>query len=271
MMIIALALGLFLSCTDSKKEDSLKISIFADHIEAISRQDSIPFAEAAARVKELGYKGADVWVTQNPDNVRILDSLGFVFPSAIAYVDYCLGEQPEMEERTIRFMKEHNIGQVLLVPGLIREGSFPLLMDTVRMRIVKFWERAKAEGLDILMEDYDHFQSPCCGIQRLDSIFMLAPDMGHVLDTGNYYFCEDDVLEAYEKYQGRIRHVHMKDRIQNQRNGLAPAVGEGVIPIKEIVGKLRESGYEGWFTVEHFGAPDMYEYAKTSIQNFKNF
>ena len=253
-----------------QKTAPVNISIFADHIGTMAKQKGISFTEAAQQIQALGYRGVDVWVHQNPEHIRILDSLGFQHASAIVFIDFCSGEQPEMEERTIRFMKENKFDKVLLVPGFIPDGSTPEAVDSIRMRIVKFWQRGHKEGLDILLEDYDRYDSPCCSIARLDSIYRLAPKMGHVFDTGNYFFVGEDEMEALDRFQKRIHHIHMKDRLR-ARNGKVPPVGTGDIHIREVVQRMKASGYQGWYTAEFFGCEDMYQAAATSIQNFMLF
>jgi len=43
----------------------------------------------------------------------------------------------------------------------------------------------------------------------------------------------------------------------------------GIVPVKEVVDKLLESGYDGWFTVEQYGSAQMLEDAAVSIRNVR--
>ena len=45
-----------------------------------------------------------------------------------------------------------------------------------------------------------------------------------------------------------------------------PAIGAGCIPEAEVIRILRDSGYSGWLTVEHFGARDMLKAANPICQ-----
>lgn len=61
-----------------------------------------------------------------------------------------------------------------------------------------------------------------------------------------------DVLKAWEVLQNRIVHVHCKDR------GKEPlAVGKGYIPMKAVINKIKESGYQGYLAIEHFDAKNQ--------------
>ncbi len=48
----------------------------------------------------------------------------------------------------------------------------------------------------------------------------------------------------------------------------APA-GEGYLPIKEYVSSLKALGYDGYLTVEHFGARDQEDYLSRSAISLK--
>ena len=39
--------------------------------------------------------------------------------------------------------------------------------------------------------------------------------------------------------------------------------------LKEEIGELLSSGYDGWFTIEHFGAPSMLDYTTQFVENIK--
>ena len=46
-------------------------------------------------------------------------------------------------------------------------------------------------------------------------------------------------------------------------------VGTGIVPLKDVMSELLLSGYDGWFCIEHFGAPNMLKYAAESIANVR--
>ena len=75
----------------------------------------------------------------------------------------------------------------------------------------------------------------------------------------------EDCLEAIRLLRGRISHVHLKDRV-SKSDMSCPAIGAGCIPEAEVIRILRDSGYSGWLTVEHFGARDMLKAANPICQ-----
>lgn len=243
-----------------------KISVFCSHIEEVARQESISFEEAARRVSEIGYAGVDVYTTQDPHELNILDALGFQHSCAIAEINYALGPQEEAEQKAFDFLVERNYKTVLLIPGLMSAESTPEDLDVYKGRVAGFVAKAKALGIDTTLEDYDNRRSPIRNIAGLSDFFAFCPDVNHSFDTGNYIFSGEDCWKALSLFQDRITHVHLKDRV-SEDNLSCPAVGTGCLPVTALVRRLVASGYEGWFTAEMFGNSTMLESLKVSYDN----
>ncbi|MBP5393200.1 MAG: nitroreductase family protein [Bacteroidaceae bacterium] len=245
-----------------------RISIFFDHVAEIARQEKISIHDAARQVKALGVDGIDVRVTMNEPQLKMLDSLGFQHASAIADINFVRGEQPEATRQALDFMRRHDYSRLLVIPGLLPENASAELMEDVCKRLDAFVEEAAKEGIDVMVEDYDNPHSPCYNTQTLDRLFAASPKLNHVFDTGNYLFCGEDVMVALQHFRSRIHHVHLKDRKAMKDRASLP-IGAGIVPLKALVNELLESGYDGWFCIEHFGAPSMLEYTKQSVANIK--
>ena len=77
-------------------------------------------------------------------------------------------------------------------------------------------------------------------------------------------------MTQFGHFRKQIGHVHLKDRTAPYDMTCVPA-GDGCIPMGEIIGKLKESGYEGWYTVEQYGSRKMLEDSRTSYDNVLSF
>ena len=270
LLLFAIAFPFLQSCGRSESK-APKISIFCDHIETIARQEHISFAEAATLIRQYGYNGADVRVTFSPAIVKTLDSLGFEHACAIADINYSRGDQPEMEEQTLSFMDTYGYDRLLLIPGLMpSDGLSQEEREAVRQRASAFAARVAAKGYSVLIKDFDNPRSLCYGAERMDSLLRVSNDIGVVFDTGNFIFAGDDTMTQFGHFRKQIGHVHLKDRAAPDDMTCVPA-GEGCIPMEEIIGKLKESGYEGWYTVEQYGSRKMLEDSRTSYDNVFSF
>lgn len=263
--LAALSLG-SVSCRE-KDRPLPGISLFCDHIETVARQEGISFAEAAARIKAVGYEGADVRVLQRPDAIKTLDSLGFKHSCAITDIDYTKGDQREIEDKTIAFMDENGYDRLLLVLGVMPEDGLPAEeIDSIRRRVASFAGRVAAKGYTIMVEDYDSRRSLTFNSERIDSLFAVSKDLGLVFDSGNFIFAGEDALDRVDYYRDKIGHVHLKDRTSLTDMRCVP-IGTGCVPIADVIGKLVEIGYTGWLTVEQFGSRNMLADSETSFKN----
>ena len=245
-----------------------RISIFFDHVAEMSRQQHISLRDAAQLTRQLGYEGIDVRVNMPDRQLRMLDSLGFQHACAIADINLIHSDQPEAMRQALDFVHRYGYQRLLLIPGLLPRDASPELADSVCERIAQFALMASREGVEILLEDYDNPRSPCYNTASLDHLLAASPHLGHVLDTGNFPYCGEDPLTALRHFRQRIRHVHLKDR-RAFRDGASLPIGTGIIPLQAVISELIHSGYDGWFTIEHFGAPSMLDYAKESIANVR--
>lgn len=245
-----------------------KISFFSDHVYSIAQQEKIAFAEAAKRVRDLGYDGIDVRVTMKEEDVNQLDALGFLHPCCIADLHYVKGEQPEAEQQALDFARNHNYKLMLIVMDMLPENATDELRQTVAQRMDRFTKRAQAQGIDVVLEDYDSPVSPSYNSQAIDKIFQTATTLGHALDTGNYIYAKEDPLQAIRHFGKRVRHVHLKDRVSKD-DMHCPAIGAGMLPLQQVITELRALDYQGWLTVEHYGSRQMLQDAATSIKNVR--
>ncbi len=89
-------------------------------------------------------------------------------------------------------------------------------------------------------------------------------DVDLCLDTGHLYLGGSDPVQIAAAGR-RISHVHLKDvalecaaRVRSGelsyaegvRNGLYVPLGQGGIDIEAVIGRLQETGYQGWFVLE---------------------
>lgn len=181
--------------------------------------------------------------------------------------------------------------RIMVIPGFYTDlRDTDLCRDELERMIEgmkKLTGYASDRGLVVTIEDFDNEKSPIGTMDGMERFLDRIPELYVTLDTGNFFFHEEDVLEAYRRFRGRIRHVHLKDRyLPAKEGGLIPehmaagdpvktvrntvmmpcAVGYGHMPIREILGELKEDGYEGLLSIEHFGVPSYSEAIRDSIQ-----
>jgi inosose dehydratase len=95
--------------------------------------------------------------------------------------------------------------------------------------------------------------------------FLADSDVPLCLDTGHLLIGGTDPLDLVRTHVGRIAHVHLKDvaapvadRVragelsyaEGVAAGLYVPLGDGDVPVAEIVTALRDAGYAGWYVLE---------------------
>jgi len=286
LVFIVTTLFTLLSCAGPKVQEEVKISVFAVHINTIAQQEGISFTEAAAKVRQLGYAGADVYPYQE-DIIPVLDSLGFGHSCAIVHINY-LGEEHvdsidantprgffragwgDLEKAAISFVKRHNYPHLMLVPNVLPDGATSDDERKVRHHVAAFADRCVNEGIDLVVESFDNEGSLCYGTERLQALLNWSENLGVAFDIGNFTFAKEDPVEAYETLKDRVSHVHIKDRASLDDMTPVPA-GTGCSKISTVLQKMKDSGYEGWYTVEVFGSKQMLSDLEIAYRNTLSF
>jgi len=139
-------------------------------------------------------------------------------------------------------------------------------------------ELAKGYNIMITTENFSNPNFPYTYISDLEYIFSQINDIGYVLDSGNFWFTDGDPLKAFEVFSDKIVHVHFKDWLPNT-NGFCTvngktcdgvALGDGVLPIKELAHLLDGIGYNEGRTVETNDNKDVIKKIFKSISYLKH-
>ena len=121
-------------------------------------------------------------------------------------------------------------------------------------------EHANAEGVRVAIEPLNRFETNF--VNRHDQALLLAkevgPDVGVCLDVYHMNQEETDTLQAFRNAGDRLFDVHVAD---NNRM----AVGQGQLPWGDILGTLKDMGYDGSITVEFVPSLD-----RTPANPYKN-
>lgn len=262
------------------------IATFYDHAKDISRQEKISMTEALQEIKALGIEGLEVsqnnLIGREDELGNELAYAGLRVSSIPAYFDFGRDRDVERQsEPTLEAARFVGAKQVLVIPGFFapedsaaeRERQVKSMIDCVN----RLAEKAAGYGISLIMEDYDSALAPFSTIGGVKRFLEGCPGLSCCFDTGNFRFSAEDELEAYEALKGRITYVHLKDRAYEPLGGesgttaldgqvLYPSpVGSGEIRLEELLARLKRDGYEGSFSIEHYGAQPMLDYLKRSV------
>jgi len=164
--------------------------------------------------------------------------------------------EPHLEKlkRTIAIAKALGTKYIRIFSFFIPKGEKPEdYRDEVMYRMKKMTELAEKEGVILLHENekdiYGDIAVRCKDV--LDTVN--SPALRAVFDPANFVQCGQVTYpEAYELLKPYVVYMHIKDALAD---GEVVPAGYGIGHVPEILKRLKESGYEGFLSLEpHLGS-----------------
>src|SRR5271154_6899805 len=85
----------------------------------------------------------------------------------------------------------------------------------------------------------------------LKAVGNMDPRMGCCIDVGHTVRAGTDVVEAIQQVGPRLFNIHMKDLANFQSKESQVAVGDGIMPVREIFEALIKTKYQGFVDLEY--------------------
>lgn len=144
-----------------------------------------------------------------------------------------------------------------------RDELFRRGIDAVR----EVYDYAQSIGIRTVIEDQGYIFNGVESFRRfLDCV---DRDIGLLADFGNIYQCGDSLPDFIRAFAGRFVHAHIKDITLTDTNVFGNGIlttdgqymnqvpiGRGIVPLKEGLALLKESGFDGWCSIEYSAAED---------------
>lgn len=131
----------------------------------------------------------------------------------------------------------------------------PQHWDAMGQAIERLLAGTAEMGLSLAFETHQrHLTDTLAGCERFLALSD-DPRLGLTLDVCNLRVMGESLGEIFARTQGRYSHVHIKNAIP-QGPGEQPYYGpidEGMLDLDACLGMLRDSGYDGWLSVECLG------------------
>lgn len=260
----------------------MKISIFYDHIKQACEQSFKSEEKMLSFVQKCNIDAVEINHWQLKNDFSILERLkNHNLQVSCVYEFYDWNDTKNLEKLNshIEIAKKSEAKKILVVPPFF-DDNFPEKEQIFKIK--EFLQTAvnltKNQNITVLLEDFDNEKSPCAKIAQLKYFFEKIPNLKLCFDMGNFCFSDENVLDAFAELKNYIFHVHCKDRgYENGKNlknnkGLASVpTGFGYLPIKKLILKILETGYDDYFAIEHFDAYDQQDYIKKSSDFMKEF
>jgi sugar phosphate isomerase/epimerase len=139
-----------------------------------------------------------------------------------------------------------------------KAAGIPLIVGAPTHQVLPRLEKFVKE-YDIRVGIHNHgpedknFPSPLdvlAAVGKLDSRIGCCIDVGHTMRTGT------DVVAAIHKAGPRLFDIHMKDLAEGTKKDSQVAVGDGIMPVRDIFQALIDMHYPGYVDLEYEIFPD---------------
>ena len=268
----------------------MKISVFYDHILQAAEQTKKPLPVLLQEAKAASIDAVELRLSallEKENIITLLQEAGLQISCLYEFYEMGKGAVSPMEERHVLTAAQVKAKKILVVPGFLEEseakqcracaGSYEksaaYMGQNKSIRhmaegLFRMTALGRKNGVAVTVEDFDDMASPLNGMYGIRWFLEQVPDLGFTLDMGNFAHAGEDVLTAAAFLWERILHVQCKDRGEEpdlalqggaNRGLLSVAAGDGYLPVGTLVKRLIQSGYDGYFAIEHFDVPNQEE------------
>lgn len=267
----------------------MKLSVFYDHILQAREQSGVSLTTLLSDIKKSGVDAVEIRLTyllEHEETVELLKEAGLAISCIYEFYEMENRDETALIEKHVKTAVRFQVGRILVVPGFFTEKeagemrerlsdyerlSAYMEQDPKTLAMAKGLCKAVAmgeqEGVVVTVEDFDDVRSPLFCINGIRWFMERVPGLRYTFDMGNFIYSEESAADALTLLRDRVAHVHCKDRGEH----FSPAAaGDGSIRIAELIGMLKESGYDEYLAIEHFDAPDQAETIKRSAEFLKS-
>ncbi|BBF44939.1 hypothetical protein lbkm_3679 [Lachnospiraceae bacterium KM106-2] len=251
----------------------MKMAVFYHHVREAARQQEISISEMMSRVKKLGIDSIEIDLNDVKDSETLQAELqGMKISSVYGFYDWSHRYEEKEVMHHINIAKSLGADKIMVTPGFYsgERNRMKEERDTMIAAMKKAVLLARKYQIMVTIEDFDDKLSPIADAYGMNFFLEEIPELKVTFDVGNFFYSGETVLEAYTKLGSRVQHVHCKNRSFKKNNGeekisalgipLYPcAVGAGDLPMKQIIHRLQDHGYDGYYVIEHFGVEDYWQ------------
>ncbi len=123
------------------------------------------------------------------------------------------------------------------------------IIEQVVEGLLALAQHAEGTGVSVLLESHNDFAR----LQNLLDVMRAVhhPHVGVLWDVHHpYRFFSEPLADTYEKLKDRIKHVHLKDSVSVDGGVRYCLLGQGIVPVSEVLHLLASGGYDGWIAFE---------------------
>lgn len=255
----------------------MRLAVFASHVRAFGE----PFGDALKRARAMGIEGieadsSEFAVIPPREYKTVLEDAGMRMIAVhhicrlAAADDEVFNEAVEGCRRAATEISASGAEYMMLVPSTGQDVADMDDKPRARARIIEGMKKASdfaaENGLKLCIENFSIERFPFSTPDELCDMAENVPGLYLTLDAGNIRCLGRNCIELYEKIADRLLFCHLKDWSLTDEGGLLATdgkrlrgtrLGSGVVPIGELVFRLKTGGFNGWLVIEQENSPGL--------------
>ena len=257
--------------------------------------------------KEMGFDGIEFTDLNTPEGITEEQYAAEIREEAEKYslpvISYTIGADMlklidgKNDTEAERVCRKLDVAKVLGAPTLrhdiswgIPEGSgfdgFDSALPVMIAGAKKITEYAKTLGIQTMTENHGYF---CQDSERVERIIRGVGDdnFGALIDIGNFCCADEDNLSAVRRLLPYAKHIHAKDFHIKSADGADPGegffktrggnylrgaiIGHGNVDTYACLNAIKDSGYNGFISVEFEGMEDCLRGIRIGFENIVKY
>ncbi|WP_240415300.1 sugar phosphate isomerase/epimerase family protein [Paenibacillus periandrae] len=133
---------------------------------------------------------------------------------------------------------------------IIPEGTSETeIAGTIASGLTELGRYAEGTGVTVLLETHGDISNHRIIKQIMDQTD--SSSVGVLWDFEHPYLHGEEPELTYRELAPYIKHTHVKDAIKGENGKKLCLIGDGDVPVPQIVSILKENGYNGWLSLEY--------------------
>lgn len=132
----------------------------------------------------------------------------------------------------------------LMPEGVDEDAVFSYAAESLQ----RVADRTDGSRVRVVLETHDAFSSG----RAVSSVLRQVPSarIGALWDTHHPYRTGESAEQTYQLLKDRLYHTHVKDARRQGDGWQLVLLGQGEVPVRDVLQTLQQHGYDGWVCVE---------------------
>lgn len=237
---------------------------------------------------DMGFEGIEFTDIKPPEGVSAEDYAVALREEStkqrLPIVNYTVGADflncKDSEKETERLIRQVEIAKLLGAKGMRHDATggyktqeksykgFAQALPTLVHCCGAVSDYAAQYGISTMVENHGYFCQESSRVEQLVNS-VARPNFGALIDVGNFVCADDNPASAVGRLAPYVKHVHVKDFYIRSGNGFHPGtgffpsrggqylrgaiIGQGDVPVYQCLSVLKNSGYDGYVSIEFEG------------------